>query len=120
MVDREPLGVLDRQALALGVAGPRAPLVEVPVVVVGDTRVEHRLRGAVEHAEQSLSCATRNRATSRSAAGSLLRWYTASIMSVTVPAISGRRPNTRRPGAPGPSGISMRAIARQCTTVVDR
>src|SRR3954447_14958037 len=42
VVDREPLGVLDRHALALGVAGPRPPLVEMAVVVVGDSGVEHR------------------------------------------------------------------------------
>src|SRR3954451_10429127 len=44
VVDGEALGVLDGEALSLGVTGPRAPVVEVAVVVVGDAGVEHRLR----------------------------------------------------------------------------
>src|SRR4051794_23838839 len=52
------------------------------------------------------------RATSRSIAGILLRWYAVLIMRSTMPAISGRSDHTIAESPPGPSGMSMRATAR--------
>ncbi len=71
---------------------------------------------AVEHAEQSLNCATRTPATSRSSAERRLLWYTVSIIWSTVAAISGRSANTRRPSDVVPCGIWMRAMHGECTT----
>src|SRR3954447_18092150 len=51
----------------------------------------------------------RMRATSRSIAGILLRWYAVWIIRSTMPAMSGRSDHTIAASPPGPSGMSMRA-----------
>src|SRR4051794_33657887 len=52
------------------------------------------------------------RATSRSIAGILLRWYAVLIIRSTIPAISGRSDHTIAESPPGPSGMSIRATPR--------
>jgi len=71
---REALGIFDRQPLAIRIAGIRPVLLEVVIVLLGNARFDDRRRPERQHAAQSLSCAMRMRATSRSIAGSLLRW----------------------------------------------